>query len=345
MRKGQNPAKMGLPAYQPKKLGLALLSYIPTQDGYFAHSLEVLRYQIASIHHSTEEFDLLVFDNGSCLEVQEELRHLQSEGFIHFLILSKFNIGKTGALNWILAALPNEYIGFSDGDVLFRPGWMEKSLEIMQTFPTAGIVSAQPCLFDILRSEGHAHLTLINDPNYRVSTRLLDPVVVEEFGHGIGLNAQEIEVYKQKQVQIVEEIKTGVRAVVGPSHMQFILPRRVARQILPLPSSYALFRQETRKINANIDQLGLVQLTSLEAYVYHMGNRLDATALEEIRRMDLDAILRRSPVMNYIPSQTQPRPSKKRAIQVLNRLALVPFFKKTIQRLYNFLFEYYAQEK
>ena len=87
MRQGQNPAKMGLAAYQPKRLGMALLSYIPSQTGYFAQSLEVLRYQIASIHHTTKEFDLLVFDNGSCPEVQEELRRLQSEGLIHFLIL------------------------------------------------------------------------------------------------------------------------------------------------------------------------------------------------------------------------------------------------------------------
>jgi glycosyltransferase involved in cell wall biosynthesis len=151
MRKGNNPAKLGLPAYQPKRLGLALLSYIPSQSGYFAQSLEVLRYQIASIYHSTKEFDLLVFDNGSSPEVQDELRKLQSEGYIHFLVLSRFNIGKTGALNWILAALPNEFIGFSDGDVLFRPGWFEKSLEILQAFPTAGLVSVQPCLFDVLK--------------------------------------------------------------------------------------------------------------------------------------------------------------------------------------------------
>ena len=40
------------------------------------------------------------------------------------------------------------------------------------------------------------------------------------------------------------------------------------------------FERKTKALNAYIDQLGLVQLTSLEAYVYHMGNRLDETALE-----------------------------------------------------------------
>jgi hypothetical protein len=345
MRQGQNPAKMGLPAYQPKRLGQALLSYIPSQVGYFAHSLDVLRYQIASIHHSTEEFDLLVFDNGSCPEVQEELRHLQSDGFIHFLMLSRFNLGKTGALNWILAALPNEFIGFSDGDVLFRPGWLDKSLQILQAFPMAGLVSVQPCLFDVLKGEGRAIHRLENDPCYRFSTSLLDYAIVEEYGRGVGLETHKIEALRQKPVQVVEEIKTGVRAVVGQSHMQFILPRAVARRILPLPSSHALFREETKTLNAQIDQLGLVQLTSLEAYVYHMGNRLDATTLNEILQMDLDAILQRNANLHSTLSQTQTGLSKRSAIQALNWLARLPYFRKTIQRLYNFLFAYYAQEK
>ncbi len=345
MRQGQNPAKMGLAAYQPKRLGMALLSYIPSQTGYFAQSLEVLRYQIASIHNSTKEFDLLVFDNGSCPEVQEELRHLHSQGFIHFLMLSRFNIGKTGALNWILAAMPNEFIGFSDGDVLFRPGWFEKSLEILQAFPTAGLVSVQPCLFDVLKGEARAQHTLENDPGYRLSSCLPDPAVVEEYGHGVGMEFQDIEALKQKPVPVVEETRSGVRALIGQSHMQFILPRAVARRVRPLPASHALFREETKRLNAYIDQLGLVQLTSLEAYVYHMGNRLDETALDEIRRMNLDAILHRSPVEDSGPLQAQVPPSKKHAMQFLGRLARIPVFKKTFRRLYNFLFEYYAQEK
>jgi hypothetical protein len=59
--------------------------------------------------------------------------------------------------------------------------------------------------------------------------------------------------------------------------------------------------------------------------------------------MDLDSILRRNPFINSKASQTQAGRAKRRAIQALNRLTHVPFLRKTIQRLYNFLFEYYAQ--
>ena len=36
MRLGQNPAKIkGLPAYKPTQVGLASLTYVPTQEGYW----------------------------------------------------------------------------------------------------------------------------------------------------------------------------------------------------------------------------------------------------------------------------------------------------------------------
>ena len=61
MRKGQNPAKMGLPAYQPERLGILLVVYIPTQTGYFTDSLKILEYQIASIHKNTQRFSTCIY--------------------------------------------------------------------------------------------------------------------------------------------------------------------------------------------------------------------------------------------------------------------------------------------
>jgi glycosyltransferase involved in cell wall biosynthesis len=168
MRQGQNPAKMGLKAYQSKRLGVALLSYIPNQEGFFKNSLEILKYQIASIHAATSDFDLLVFDNGSCSEVREELLRLHTSGLIHTLFLSQFNIGKVGAINWLLSAMPNDWICYSDGDIFFRPGWLENSLAIFDAFSSAGLVFAQPTLFDTLRGTGQAYNQLKADARYRL---------------------------------------------------------------------------------------------------------------------------------------------------------------------------------
>ena len=200
-------------------------------------------------------------------------------------------------------------------------------------------------LFDVLKDEAQAHHIFDDNPLYTLSSRLPDPLVVEEYGRGVGLEAEKIEALKQKRVRVVEATRTGVHALIGQSHMQFIMSRSVAHRIRPLPSSHALFREETKKINAFIDELGLVQLTSLEAYVYHMGNRLDEATLDEIHRMNLDSVLQQSPLKHNTPLELQALSSKKRALQMLGRLESIPFLKKTLQRFYNFLFEYYAQEK
>jgi glycosyltransferase involved in cell wall biosynthesis len=345
MRQGQNPAKMGFPAYNPKRLGIAVLSYIPSHEAYFAQSLDILKYQIASIHRTTQEFDLLVFDNGSCLEVQDELHRLQNDGLIHFLFLSKFNLGKTGALNWILASLQNELIGFADGDVLFRSGWYEKTLEILEAFPGAGLISAQPCFFDTLRGEGQAHFALQKDSRYKLSNESLDISAIEEYGHGIGLSLKEMDDLKKTGNQIVEENDSGVRAVVGASHMQFIMPREVARRVIPLPASFALSPKEDMRLNKNVDQAGFLHLSTLKPYTHHMGNRLDQAIMEEIQQMDLPSILKNSPARHMVNTSIDLGKSQKSAVRFLNTLSKLPFLRRFFQRLYNLLFFYYSQSK
>ncbi|HWQ84881.1 MAG TPA: glycosyltransferase family A protein, partial [Anaerolineales bacterium] len=136
MRTGRNPAKSGLEAYTPKELAVALILYIPSQDGYFANALEIFKMQLASIKAATSQpYDLLVFDNGSCASVVQTLQELYQAGEITWLVLSRHNIGKAGAWNWIFASLPNPLIGYADADVLFRPGWFEASQEILKNIP------------------------------------------------------------------------------------------------------------------------------------------------------------------------------------------------------------------
>jgi hypothetical protein len=92
-------------------------------------------------------------DNGSCIEVQRELQKMQYEGTIDWLILSAHDLGKTGALNWILASMPNEWICYADSDVFFRKGWEIESRKLFDLFPNVGVVTAQPALMKTLKRE------------------------------------------------------------------------------------------------------------------------------------------------------------------------------------------------
>jgi len=343
MRQGQNPAKLGLKAYQSKRLGVALLSYIPDQEGFFKNSLEILKYQIASLHAVTTDFDLLVFDNGSCPAVREELLRLYNSGLIHILFLSQFNIGKVGAINWLLSAMPNEWICYSDGDMFFRPGWLENSQAIFDVFPSAGLVFAQPTLFDTLRGSGQAYHQLETDQRYCLSQELIPAESVREYALGFGVKAELENQMKETPVRVVVEKSSGVRAVVGGGHNQFLVRRDVARRIVPLPTQLALSPLEDSAFNRRVDDLGLLQLSTIEPFTFHVGNRLDDWTRHEIDRLGLEDVLLSSGDRRDRSSPASFSRSKQKTLSLLARFSRWPFIEKLLRRTYNLLFEFYAR--
>ncbi len=286
MREGQNPTRLGLAAYAPHKLGVAILNYIPSQEGYFSQSLQIFKYQLASLRQNTSEgYDLTVFDNGSCLEVQAELKALHAQGWIDWLVLSSHNLGKTGAWNWMLAALPNQWVCYSDSDVLFRTGWFEKSLQILESFPRVGIVTAQPAFYDVLHQKGQAHLALINDPKIAWSEYKPEAWIVDEFCRSVGAPAQLTSEYHQKQLATVKDQASGIVAVMGGTHMQFLARLETIRQVLPLRATQALAPIETGQLDFRIDEAGFLHLSTLAPYVLHMGNVIDDQLRQELSEL------------------------------------------------------------
>src|SRR3990172_4183768 len=145
MRRGQNPAKFVREVAQPARLTVAVLTYAPFLGGFFAEALDVIRACLESLWRATPApYDLLVFDNGSCREVVDYLLEARSAGRIQHLMLSQHNLGKGGAWNVIFQAAPGELLAYTDCDALFFDGWLEPSLEILETYPRVGMVTARP---------------------------------------------------------------------------------------------------------------------------------------------------------------------------------------------------------
>jgi len=346
MRKGQNPAKMGAQAYKPSQLGILLLVYIPMKSGYFVDSLKILKYQLASIHKNTPEgFNLLVFDNGSCREVKDDLYKLQTDGWIDWLTLSRQNLGKAGVLNWALRGMPNEIICYSDGDVYFRPGWYESSLKILKQFPEIGMVTSQPCFYDSLRGQGCAHFALRSHQDFEFSTQIADAWIAEEYVRSVGNKSDLMVRYSNHAWEVVCNKATGVKAVIGSSPFQFLGYKHELEKILPLPSKHGLNKDDDAQITVRMDKLGLLQLSTLEPYVYHMGNEVDETTVEEIQRDRLDDVLNYSLTRSADTNNNQISQAKRMFFWLFHQMAKVPFLKLLVQRFYNLLYEYYAQVK
>ncbi len=333
MRIGQNPARIDTPAYTPQKIGLASLVFIPHLEGYFQQGLSVLRAHLMSLHAHTEmPFDLLVFDNGSCREVKSFLNEMQAAGWIRWLVSSEVNLGKTGALNWILAALPNPIIGYADSDVFFRRGWLQASLDILEGFPQVGIVTAQPCFFDILRGEGRAAAHVFTSEQIEPYTP--EDWVVEEYCRGINAPADLRQRYLSTPLPLVRNAQ-GVAAVLGASHMQFIAYREVLQQVLPLPATRGLSPEEDRVFNQRIDDLGYLHLSTSRPWVVHMGNTIDPHLQPEVEAA-LGTALSASPQPSLPSGGSLPR-------RWLGRLAKARPFKRYFLQLYNALYEIYSE--
>ena len=330
MRTGKNPAKDGLPAYSAQRLGVALIVYIPFTEGYFHNALEVFRYQIASLRATTgEPFDLLVFDNGSCAEAVKVLKNLYDQKQIDWLVLSGHNMGKAGAWNWIFAAMPNELICYADSDVLFRPGWFEASLELLEAFPQAGMVGAQPGFYDVMAGGGKAHQGLENSPDYELGSYQPTTEIIDEYVLGIGATGDLAAQFYNISLPAVARREKEVQAVIGASHMQFIIPRQVARRVVPLPATRGLLRKETMSIDYKVDDLGYLHLSTTQPFVFHMGNTVNERLLSEVKAL----------------TGLAAQPGAKKAAQHTSRLergmaalAKRPRCQKLFLRAYNLLF-------
>jgi hypothetical protein len=332
MRTGTNPAKTGIPAYSPQTLGVALIVYIPFTQGYHRDSLQIFKYQLASLRASTStSYDLLVFDNGSAQVITAELKKLQEQGWIDWLILSSHNMGKAGAWNWIFSAMPNPLICYADSDVLFRPGWLEASQKLMDAFPQAGMVGAQPNFFDVMEGQGQAQQALHGSPEFEFQDYWPEKTVIDEYCQGIGAAADLAASFYQNPLPSVVHTGSRLQAVLGASHMQFLIPAQLARQAVPLPATQGLLRKETMSLDYKIDQLGYLHLSATQPYVFHMGNTLSEALLEKVTQVVPEASREAS-----LPAAS--RPVRPRSARWLSRLAANPRLQPHMVRLYNALF-------
>jgi glycosyltransferase involved in cell wall biosynthesis len=272
MRKGQNPAKFIGQVARPERITAAVLSYVPSRHGYHAESLEVLRACLASLRDSADlPFDLMVFDNGSCDEVQDYLLESQRRGEIQFLLLSGRNLGKGGAWNVIMQAAPGEVLAYTDSDALFSAGWLSDSLRILETYPKVGMVTSRP-----FRTPPEFYTRTLawaeSDREVLVERGSFIPwEAFREFDMSLG---QEEEQVRQRYASTGDIRLTyrGVPAMVGASHWQFVGWTAVLRQFVPFQMDRPM--GQVRQLDRRINAAGLLRLMTSEPRAMNMSNRL-----------------------------------------------------------------------
>lgn len=274
MRFGQNPAKFVKSVAQPARVTVAVLNYIPFISGYYEKLPDVLDVCLRSIRTGAEgvDFDLMVFDNGSCAEIVSYLTEERNAGRIQYLILSEKNLGKGGAWNVIFNAAPGEIIAYTDNDALFSPGWLSKSLELLEGFPNVGMVTARPFRTNPDFYDRTLDWARETDGVTLESGDFIPFATFREFDISLGQSEEEIRVHYENSTD--QKISFGgLSALAGASHWQFTAYKKTLTRFLPFEMSRPM--GQVKQLDQRVNQAGLLRLMPTEPYAMNLSNTLE----------------------------------------------------------------------
>jgi hypothetical protein len=282
-----NPARHRKTEYQPQRVTVAMLIYLPHLSGYFKHRFDVLKLSIGSLLRNTEHpYDFLVFDNDSCDQVKKYLNELLEGGEIRYLLTSGENIGKLGALRLISGAIPGEVLAYTDDDTFFNPGWLEAHLGILDSFPKVGMVSGSPerTLFDHAISSNLDYAAKNDDVSLSYG-KTIPEQWEREWASSLG---KDVEKYlaEIRELDDIIMIQGGNRAYATACHNQFVMHKSVAIDFLQREWSGRLMGG-MNELDNSIDGAGYLRLTTLDRTTRLIGNLVTPEMEEEARKYSI----------------------------------------------------------
>jgi len=276
MRYGRNADKVHEILVSTPVTG-AIVTYAPNEEGYFKYRSEIIELCIRSmVKNSGISMDLIVFDNASCSKVTDKLIKLKEEGLIQYLILSKNNMGLSGAYRIISDMAQGDLIAFSNDDIFYYPNWIEPLLKIYNCFPDGGAVSG-------FYLRGTNAQTAVNAYNKGLEIRE-EPapdkwlkIFCEDVDYSSG--AKFLEHQKNNAGYLFDTrdlviTSNGVEAYCGSVTWQSLFNKSMLRRLVDLHTNpkdlgYISF---DKYLHTEMVHLGFLSLSTRKIYVRHIGN-------------------------------------------------------------------------
>jgi hypothetical protein len=280
-RVGSNPNRQARAA-ELNKVVLAVVTHLPHLEGYHAKRLEVVQTCLNSMtEHAGMEYSIAIWDNNSCAELREWIRHeINPEIFVESI-----NIGKTAGRTAIARMLPpGSILCYSDDDMYFYPDWLRPQMELLQHFPNVACVTGYPVRTSFRWGNENTKRWAQDKSNgAKLETgRWLPDEWERDFAVSIGRDPDwHVNDYTANDYEARITYK-GMAAYATSHHCQFIARSEIISQVL---SWDGMAMGDERVLDVRLDELGL-RLATTERYTRHIGNVLHPELREEIARYE-----------------------------------------------------------
>ena len=255
------------PDYKPD-ITLAILTHYDCRQEYHYHRIPVVDLCVRTMLDGAAGHDceLLIFDNGSTADFRKHLKTYEADT----LILSP-NLGKQSAQVKMLEYARGDVFCFTDDDIYFYPGWLDKHLEILDTYPDRPMLVSGSPQRTAFTWGMKSNLRWINrNINLLTVGNLISEESERQYARSIG----KAEVaHMLRIIGLNDYLVTfrGVKAWAHAHHMQFIARRKYLEG--KLPESHYLV-DNAREWDMLMDHRGFMRFTTYERTVLHIGNEL-----------------------------------------------------------------------
>jgi len=281
MRIGKNPEKETYREIDYKQHRIIIPVYIPeTNQEYFKGLFEVLKMSLNSLFLTInrERTAITIINNACKIEVSIYLNELLVNNKIDKLVILSKNLGKVGTVISEAKASLETLITIADADVFYFNNWESEVVKIFNTFPNTGVVAPLPMPNLTFYHNTSLWLTLF----YKITKQnIISDKSFKLFEEGIG-NKTIFETKKtnwKKRQYILS--KNEIKACSGAGHFIATYRREIFDK-LPFKKPRYVFKDGDEEffLDQPIDKLGFYRLSTIDAFVYHLGNNIPKWVLE-----------------------------------------------------------------
>lgn len=245
--------------------------FVPNLDGYYRDYLEILKLFLDSVFLTKSlESKLTIINNNSCVQISNLLSQYFDDGQIDVLINQRENIGKIDPIMEVVHGCEEEFVTITDCDILFKQGWEQSVFKTFSSFKNVGSVSPIPLRGSSFYWTSSVQLQIILK-QLKYSKEALPENILDHnrYLNSIGWPSED---GKGKYWSVVENC--GQRAIMGSGHAVITIRSSILKKSSPKIRSnvYMGKSSETDYLDIPIDRSGMLRLSTMNNYAFHMGN-------------------------------------------------------------------------